>query len=372
MPERSVAYLCLQATRQGQASYAHVNEIVAGLVKRDWKVDLEQPEYAEGTGSPPGALGRALEFLRVQRRFRGIARDADIVYIRAHFAAWPTALWARRMGLPVVQEVNGPYEDIFTAWPWTRRLAPVFVRLARSQYRRADALIAVTPGLARWLNEETGRGDATVIPNGANTELFRPDAAAPPGLPDRYVVFFGALAAWQGVETMLDALRDTKWPPGVSLVIAGDGFGRHSVEKATGSDPRILYLGVRPYAEMPGLVAGSVAGLSVQGGAVAQARAGLFAPLKLYEIAACGVPAIVTDFPGQADLVRQHECGIVIPPDDPSALAAAVARLADDAGEARAMGARGRAAIVAAHSWDARAEATSRLLESVLEVRKER
>ena len=52
-------------------------------------------------------------------------------------------------------------------------------------------------------------------------------------------------------------------------------------------------------------------------------------PNAVGEALACGKPVIVTDYPGQADLVRSADCGIVIPPDDPEALAAAVAKLAN-------------------------------------------
>ena len=65
-----VAYLCLQATRQGQASFAHVHEIIAGLQARGWSVELEQPSYSSEGSRLPGALGRALEFYRVQRLVR--------------------------------------------------------------------------------------------------------------------------------------------------------------------------------------------------------------------------------------------------------------------------------------------------------------
>ena len=57
-------------------------------------------------------------------------------------------------------------------------------------------------------------------------------------------------------------------------------------------------------------------------------------PLKLFETLACGIPAIVSELPGQADLIREGRCGLVIPCNDPTALARAVAayRQEDDRG----------------------------------------
>jgi glycosyltransferase involved in cell wall biosynthesis len=364
-----VAYLCLQATREGQGSYAHVHEIIGGLERRGYSIDLFEPQYARKNSVLPGAFGRAYEFRRIQKELMGRTSDAEIVYVRAHFAAGATARWARRRGIPVVQEVNGPYDDLFTAWPWTRHLKSYFVGLMREQYRSADALITVTDNLAAWLADETGRNDIAVIPNGANTELFSPDAAPPTGLPPRYVVFFGAFAAWQGLETLVAATNEPAWPEDVSLVIAGDGFKRDVVEEAAERSPRIHYIGTVPYPEVPGLVAGSIAGLSPQGYAGGRSKTGL-SPQKVYETLACGVPVVVSDFPGQADLVRQNGIGLVVPADDAGALARAVRQLADDPAGTQAMGLKGRDVIASSHSWDARAEATCRVLDSLVASRR--
>ncbi|MDO8836901.1 MAG: glycosyltransferase, partial [Vicinamibacterales bacterium] len=243
----TIAYLCLQATRQGQASYAHVHEIIHGLEQRGCSISLFEPEYAPG--NMPGAFGRATEFMRVQRRLCRASRSVDALYVRAHFAALPAALWARRHGIPFVLEVNGPYEDLFVSWPWTRRLAKFFIALSRWQFRNADALITVTPQLAEWLSSEAAGNEVCVIPNGANTHLFTPSAVTRLALPECYVVFFGALAAWQGLDTLTQAVLDRNWPEQVSLVVAGDGPERSTIEEAATS-PRVVYMGSIPYEEV--------------------------------------------------------------------------------------------------------------------------
>jgi glycosyltransferase involved in cell wall biosynthesis len=365
--EPSVAYLCLQAARQGQASYAHVHEIVDGLRRRGLGVTLFDVAYAAEGARVPGPAGRLLEFRRTQRRLAASSLGADAVYVRAHPAARPTSRWARGLGIPVVQEVNGPYADVFAAWPAMRPFERWLVAAMREQYRAADALITVTPQLAEWLSAETGRSDVHVIPNGANTSVFTPGAPRRSGLPGRYAVFFGAFAPWQGIGTLLEALRRPQWPAGVSLVLVGDGAERPAVAEAAAEDPRVVYLGGLGYRELPGVVAGALAGVVPAAGG--RAATGL-SPLKLYETLACGVPAIVTDFPGQADLVRDRGTGLVVPPEDPAALASAVATLAGSPQEAVAMGRRGREVVAAEHSWDARAAATAEVIASVVEARR--
>jgi glycosyltransferase involved in cell wall biosynthesis len=86
----------------------------------------------------------------------------------------------------------------------------------------------------------------------------------------------------------------------------------------------------------------------------------------LFEILACGIPAIVSDYPGQAHLVRSENCGLVITPGDPRALAEAVARLANDPAERKAMGARGHAMIAADHSWERRSQQTAQFIERMI------
>jgi glycosyltransferase involved in cell wall biosynthesis len=366
-----LVYLCLQATREGQASHAHVHEIVGGLRRRGWDVELREPAYAT-TAHRVGLHQRAWEFLAVQWRVcTGPA--PDFLYIRSHPTTLPTALWARARRIPVVHEINGPYADLFLAYPWLRPLAPVWRWLIRTPLRLADALITVTPELKRWAADETGvAGESiTVVPNGANTDRFRPrrhgeESERPswvPGTP--YVVFVGALAKWQGIGTLLKAVRSTEWPEDVHLVIAGDGAARAEVETAAQTDPRVVYLGRVPYGAVPELLRCSFAALSPQVDPDGRAAIGV-SPVKLYEALACGVPVIVTDIAGQADLVRRHGCGLVVPMEDPGALAAAVGQLWADPARRSAMGSIGRTLMEQEHSWEIRAAATHAVLLNVV------
>jgi glycosyltransferase involved in cell wall biosynthesis len=359
---KRLAYLCLEGTVEGQASYTHVHEIIKGLKDLGWEITLHQPSYPSFY-KKPSPLIRFIKFAFVQwRMWKSL--NVDIVYIRAHFAAWPTALWARLQGIPVIQEVNGPYEDLFIGWPFTRYFASVFRWLLSIQYRWASAIIAVTPQLAEWVCRESGNSKVYVIPNGVNTELFVPHANTTMVLPDKFVIFFGALARWQGVDTMLEAIERPEWPREVKLVIVGDGAERSKIEEAA-RQGKAVYLGTVPYVEMAGLIARSMAGLSPKDSVGGRAKTGLY-PLKVFEALACGVPVIVTDFPGQADLVREGKCGLIIPPEDPRALAEAVAYFYHHPEERRAMGERGRKLVEEEHSWRKRAADTDRVLHFVL------
>lgn len=348
-----IAYLCLQSTKQDQASQAHVHEIIKGLKSQGAHVDLFEPEYA--TDALPGALGRLAAFARSQMQMMRRLREYDVVYIRGHALAWPTAFVARRKGLPVVQECNGMVDDFFIAWPAARRMRTFITWLTYDQFRKADEVIVGSSGLAEWLKRETGRA-GHIIPNGANCEIFQPmERPAEMTLPDEYVVFFGSLAPWQGIDTTLEALHDPAWPVGLSLVVAGDGMKKGAVQAAAAEDKRVVYLGSLPYDQVAAIVANAVASL-VNKEQEEFAAAGI-SPLKLYESMACAVPVIATEgMPGLTEVVRDQEVGIIVPQRDSTALAAAVAALAADPGLRGEMGRRGRAFAEAECSWFARSE----------------
>jgi glycosyltransferase involved in cell wall biosynthesis len=71
-------------------------------------------------------------------------------------------------------------------------------------------------------------------------------------------------------------------------------------------------------------------------------------PQMLMEAMACGLPAVSTDLVGIPDLVRDGETGLLAPPGDAEALAAALARLAADPDLAARLAAAGRAHVEAA------------------------
>ncbi|MGV3771829.1 MAG: glycosyltransferase family 4 protein [Verrucomicrobiales bacterium] len=353
-----INYLCLQATQEGQASYAHVHEIINGLRKHGCEVNL-----AEVKPFPPGtSIATRFKTLQaIQGTFQKLPRP-DLIYIRGHFLALPTALWAKRNQIPQIHEINGPYEDAFLAYPVLKVIKPMVEWETRFCYSRADALITVTPQLVKWAKKETKLKNVHEVPNGANTDIFKPGTPLEIKVPDRYVIFFGAMAAWQGIPTMLEAANHVAWPPGVSLLLAGDGVEVANVQKAAAKNPLIQYLGKVPYRKLPGVISRSIAGI-----AISKPREGSgLSPLKLYETMACGVPVIASDVEPMDALVRNAGAGLIVPKDDAGALAAAVRQLAAEPAMAKAMGDRGRKLVVEEHSWERRATDTYKIIEGML------
>jgi len=363
MPNKQITYITLQSRRQGTAGYAHVTEIINGLKKRDWQVSLFEPAY-KATKSEPNAMVRLIEFIKIECRALLSNARPRLFYLRSHFALLPITIYARITGIPVIQEINGPYEDLFIAWPLIKKISWLIKLIVRHQYRISDALITVTPDLGVWLRQEAGEKIIHIIPNGANTDLFKPDAVSDTKLPKPYVLFFGALAPWQGIDTMLEAVDLSSWPKEVSLVIVGEGAAKNQVRSISKQNRKIVYLGKVSYKTMPGIISGAMVCLSTQSNTMGRSETGLF-PLKLFESLACGVPVVVTNFPGQSDLVRKYKCGLVITHDNPEVLAEAVSSISQNPKESKLMGSRGSKAVNLEHSWDKRAADTDKVIRNL-------
>lgn len=358
-----VAYLSLQAVRQGQDSWAAVNEIVSAWEDAGWQVERWFPDYP--VSGAPGPLGRAREMWRLQRALRRRLATYDALYVRGHSMGYPASLWARRAGLSVFQECNGTYEDLFIAWPLARLGRPLFEHMQRTQYRLADTIFCGTENQRDWLRHETGHDRIVVSPNGANIEVFTPDAPRRDGLPARFAVFFGQFAPWQGIDVLVEAKRDPAWPQGIDLVFVGSGDRARSVKAAAASDSGVHYVGRLPYEELSGVISHSLVAFSTQ--YTPERGEEGFSALKLYESMACGVPVIGSDYPGVGDVIRHYESGIVVPPGDAAAIASAVAKLASEPAEAKRMGRNGRIAVEHDASWKARARGRQEIMERTIQ-----
>jgi glycosyltransferase involved in cell wall biosynthesis len=342
-----------------------VREIVNGLRAGGWHVDLIATKVG-GVSGGRSFWRRGLDFLFAQMRLLSQLGRVDAIYIRAHPAAVVATSCARLRGVPVFQEVNGKPTDVMVTYPQIGRLAPLVEWAYRTQLKRADHVFAVTDGLRDWVTAFAGHNRVTVIPNGANAEVFCCDG--PVGrITGQYVIFVGGLVAWHGIDTMLSAMRHPRWPAGVRLVIAGDGIERSKIAKHQSND-RLLWLGRLPQNELPPLMRGALAALCVIENPAERSATGI-APIKLFEAMASGTAVIASELPFQADLVREVGAGLVVPMADPAALADAVAEMAANPGAAKDMGSRGAVYVRQFATWQVRADETGRMMAKVLDAR---
>lgn len=357
-----VYYVNSQKTTLGQASYSHVFEIINGLKKRGCEVTLFQPNWR---GNPKvSVLMRVLFILEIQIKVF-LSPLPDIVYLRSNPTLILISYYYHLRKIPVVQEVNGTYSDVFLAWPITTKFKKIVVKLINLQYHWSDACIVVTSQLKLWLqNFKVEEKKIHIVGNGANTDIFYPNKTKI-DLPESYVIFFGALAPWQGIDLMLDALNSSLWPSTLHLLIVGNGQLEYKVREMCKKNSKLKYLPSVDQHTLCKYISNSLCSLSVQVGS-RNLESGL-SPLKLFESMSCAVPVIVTRYPNIEKIVVQSKGGIVLDNPDANELASNVNYLYSNDEICENMGRNGREYVKNGHSWDRKAEETYLIFNQILE-----
>jgi glycosyltransferase involved in cell wall biosynthesis len=306
-------------------------------------------------------------------------RKYDLVYARAALNGFNAYLVASLARLPCVIEVNGLMRtEIKVGWVgWWRKAAGYIMSWFEDMsFRRCRHLIAVTPEIKEALIAGLGLepGKITVIPNGANIDLFKPMdsklAKKRIGLTElsRLIVFVGHLIAWQGVEYLIRSIpRVVRDCPDAMVLIVGEGLIKERLVKLTeqiGISDRVIFTGMIPYDKVP---------LYINACDVCAApfikerneRSGM-SPLKIYEYAACGKVIVASQLPG-LEFIEQHKLGILVEPDSPQELAASIIKLLREPKLRRKMGENGRKYVVENHSWESVAKRVAKVCAQVTE-----
>ena len=238
----------------------------------------------------------------------------------------------------VAAAVAGVPIRIFTVHGWAFSASSGLVSVL---YRWADRLMAPLTTLTICVAERertSGLAAGTciaertvVIPNAVDVDAV-PRARHDGGPP--LVVAVGRLAEPKDALTLVRALAGVRGRPFTALLV-GDGPDRASVEaevRRLGLQDAVALAGTRD--DVPELLArADVFALSSRSEG---------APLSILEAMAAGLPVVSSQVGGVPELVVDGETGLLVPPGDPAAMAAALGRLLADAGLRRRLGAAGR------------------------------
>jgi glycosyltransferase involved in cell wall biosynthesis len=240
--------------------------------------------------------------------------------------------------------------------------------LARFLAGRADALGAVSAGLRRELEGLLGGADPVRVvatPMGIDLdelragrprEEIRDDLGLPGG--DFHVLCLGRLVAIKGFDVLIESLSGAV---GIALVVAGDGPERRRLEAlAAGRKVRASFVGAVDSSRRAELLA--AADVFVLPSRVLPGGRHEGLPVALLEAMASGLPVIATRTGGIPEVVDDGVSGLLVPPDDPRSLRAALDRLAGSSALRRALGAAARP-VGEARDWAALAPLYERLLD---------
>jgi len=242
--------------------------------------------------------------------------------------------------------------------------------------KKSDAVVAVTQRIKEILIKRgIDESKVTVIPNGANVNLFKPisDLIVISKLRNKYninkdahiVMFVGNLAYWQGVEYLIQsAPLVLKAIPDTMFLIVGEGELKNelvNLAKKMGVSDKCIFTGNVPYEKVPLYI--NMADVCV----VPKKVLGFgYSPLKLYEYMACGKPVIATNTAG-FEILEKHNAGLLVNPENPEELSNAIIKLLLNRKLREQMGANGRELVVREYSWESIAKKTIEVFNDLLE-----
>jgi len=255
---------------------------------------------------------------------------------------------ARLLGVPVVGSYHtelGPYALHLTRDLLVAEAIEVYVDWF---YGRCATVLAPTRGVAEAL-EARGLADVGVWGRGVDTGLFSPDRRDE-GLRARLldadgrmlVLSVGRLSHEKRLGVLLDAFaRVSRVRPEARLVVVGDGPARRELERT--SPAGTVFVGEARGEELAELYASADVFCF-------PSTTDTFGQVIL-EAGASGLPVVAAAAGGALELVADRRSGLLVPPDEPGALAAALLELAESPARRAALGAAGLAAA-RARTWE--------------------
>lgn len=342
----------------------HLEALVAALRAQGHEVCVVGPSAYESAGLGgesrlvplvrrllPGAAVELLELaysmpatLRLARAARTFAPDA--IYERYNLYYLAGALVARRLGLPLLLEVNAPLAEERARFG-KLRLRRLARRAERYVWRRADRVLPVTGVLADHVRAAGVPAERIiVVPNGIDLADY-PEALAARGAGAEAETlrlgFVGFVREWHGLDKVVRAIAAPRPGPRLVLQVVGEGPARAGLERLAaelGIADRVGFTGLAARAEIPALIAGF--DIALQPASVPYAS-----PLKLFEYMAAGRAIVAPDQPNLREVLRDGETALLFDPAQPDAMWSAVARLVDDPALRLRLGRAARAEILA-------------------------
>jgi glycosyltransferase involved in cell wall biosynthesis len=292
-------------------------------------LDAVDGSIALSSGTGGSRVGRWMEL----RRFLVRTRPDVVVAFLSYFSVL-SAVWAARIGARVIFDQGTPVSAFLTDrdyhWrrPWHRR---VFSWASRVGYRRADAVVATSKGVADDLVTAFGvaADRVHVVPNPIDLNAISRAAHEPidpsyeAALASPVIVAAGRLADVKNYPLLIEAVALLRARVPVRLLILGSGDLDPSLRVLVSQkqlDKVVTFAGFQrnPWKYI--------------------ARADVFALSSRYEgfgnvlveAMACGVPVVATSSPGTREIVSVGLDGLLVDRHEPPALAAALARILED------------------------------------------
>ncbi|NCO86554.1 MAG: glycosyltransferase family 4 protein [Rhodobacterales bacterium] len=282
--------------------------------------------------SPKGLRGRAYQMVYLAEALvlARHMRSLGVVHLHNHIAkaSGTVAMLASALtGIPYSFTLHGPDELLEPGyWRLDEKIARAAFVACISDFARSQAMLHCPR--AAW-------GKLHVVHCGIDPARYD---ASPHG-DGGQLLFVGRLAAVKGLPVLFEALTlIADRLPRLRLTLVGDGPDRRALEAEARGLP-VAFVGYKSQSEVAELLRGADALV------LPSFAEGL--PVVLMEAMAARLPVIATRIAGVPELVEDGASGLLVPPGDAQALAAAIAAVLGDPARAGRMGAAGRAKVSA-------------------------
>jgi glycosyltransferase involved in cell wall biosynthesis len=267
---------------------------------------------------------------------RAASISADVIYASSTplTVALPGVYAARKQRIPMVFEVRDLWPDMpISMGALNNRFAIAAARrLERFAYRRSKHVVALSPEMKAGVTSRGKRDDeVTVIPNGCDLDLFPAPAAdgaafraAHAWLGDRPLVLYaGAVAKLNGLEYLVElALQMLGLDPEVRFLLVGNGNDRDRLRDKARSvgvlDRNLFFIDSVRKSQVPAVLSAATIATStvvdVPGVSANSAN-------KFFDSLAAARPIAINHVGWLADIIREKDCGLVLPPHDVPAAA---------------------------------------------------
>ena len=246
-------------------------------------------------------------------------------------------------GIPIIRESQGRYKTIYevNGLP-SIELPMAYPHLSASTLRKISALedeclayvdqIVAPSSVIR--DHLTRRGvpasHITIVPNGCELNEGHP---RPVDAPHQYLLYFGAIQAWQGVDVLLRAMARLRDLPDLHLVICCSVKPKRArpyqkLVRRLGLSERITWLFQLSKSELAPWVSNAYLTVAPLVECPRNLDQGC-CPLKILESMGAGVPVIASNLPVVTALVSHREDGFLVTPDRPAELARGLRVLLD-------------------------------------------
>jgi len=301
-------------------------------------------------------------YLRVGKQLK--LEQADFLYERYSLFMFGGVLKARRMGRPVILEVNDA--------AIVERVRPLFFKKIASKieswvFKNCDGIVFISTNFKNTVEKAHGKIAPSVIcPNAADIEQFslvgvdRDQAKKKLGLEGKVVCgYVGAFVYWHGIDWFVQEIAPLlASEPQLNLLLVGDGVVYSEILNVVNQNNlqgQVIMPGRVPHSEVKNYIAAMDYGILPDSNEYGS-------PMKLFEMMAMGVALVSPSFEPIEEVVQDGFNGWLFPPNDKKSAVEQVIQLSKNQKNIKEVGCQAETYIINERQWTHNAEKVLTLL----------